>query len=298
MKLQVKLGKTDFTVVVFVQDSSSTTGAGLAGIAAADVNARLIRVETDNDVTIAQITLSDLSALTDAHADGGWFPVDATNAPGWYRLDLPDSTFASGAWSAGVSLIDAGANDIAPLALEFQLVAYDPLDTVRLGLTALPNAAADAAGGLIISDAGGLDADAQRSDVAAILVDTGTTLQGELDGIQADTEDIQTRLPAALVGGRIDATIDNTGLEAGALALINAEVVDALATDTYAEPSGVPSSTDDLATKIGRIYQALIEKATATASAKTFHDNAGNALWKKNVSDDGTTYQETQAASP
>lgn len=36
------------------------------------------------------------------------------------------------------------------------------------------------------------------SNVDAILVDTGTTLQGELDGIQADTEDIQSRLPAAL----------------------------------------------------------------------------------------------------
>jgi hypothetical protein len=40
-----------------------------------------------------------------------------------------------------------------------------------------------------------------------ILVDTGTTLQAELDGIQADTEDIQARLPAALVGGRINANI-------------------------------------------------------------------------------------------
>jgi hypothetical protein len=53
--------------------------------------------------------------------------------------------------------------------------------------------------------------------VDAILVDTGTTLQAELDGIQADTEDIQARIPAALVGGRIDATIDATGMEAGAI---------------------------------------------------------------------------------
>src|SRR5262249_17988062 len=36
----------------------------------------------------------------------------------------------------------------APSPMEFILVAYDPLDTVRLGLTALPNAAAEAAGGL------------------------------------------------------------------------------------------------------------------------------------------------------
>lgn len=37
--------------------------------------------------------------------------------------------------------------------------------------------------------------------IDAILEDTGTTLQAELDGIQADTEDIQSRLPAALTGG-------------------------------------------------------------------------------------------------
>jgi hypothetical protein len=43
--------------------------------------------------------------------------------------------------------------------------------------------------------------------IGDILTDTGTTLQGELDGIQADTEDIQTRLPAALVSGRIDASV-------------------------------------------------------------------------------------------
>ena len=42
------------------------------------------------------------------------------------------------------------------------------------------------------------------TNVDAILVDTMTTLQAELDGIQADTEDIQSRLPAALVGGRMD----------------------------------------------------------------------------------------------
>jgi hypothetical protein len=43
--------------------------------------------------------------------------------------------------------------------------------------------------------------------IGDILTDTGTTLQGELDGIQADTEDIQSRLPAALVSGRIDASV-------------------------------------------------------------------------------------------
>lgn len=52
-------------------------------------------------------------------------------------------------------------------------VSFDPTDGVRMGLTALPNAAADAAGGLTISDAGGLDLDVLNTNVSAILTDTG-----------------------------------------------------------------------------------------------------------------------------
>lgn len=48
------------------------------------------------------------------------------------------------------------------------------------------------------------------ASVAAILVDTGTTLQGELDGIQADTEDIQTKIGSPAVSLAADiATIDD-----------------------------------------------------------------------------------------
>ncbi len=70
------------------------------------------------------------------------------------------------------------------------------------------------------------------TDVAAVLVDTGTTLQAEVDGIQADTEDIQTRLPAALVGGRIDASVGamaaNTLTAAALAADAGAEIADAV----------------------------------------------------------------------
>ena len=47
-------------------------------------------------------------------------------------------------------------------------VSFDPTDSVRIGLTALPAAAADAAGGLAISDAGGLDLDAILADVTGL----------------------------------------------------------------------------------------------------------------------------------
>jgi hypothetical protein len=60
------------------------------------------------------------------------------------------------------------------------------------------------------------------ADINDILTDTGTTLQAELDGIQADTEDIQTRLPAALTAGgniKADALAWN-GLTTVALPLV------------------------------------------------------------------------------
>jgi len=199
-KSEVTLGVTDRTVVVFIPDPASTDGSGKTGLVAANLTVSYTRVETDNDVVVTDVTgsLSDLSALTDAHADWGLKEVSNTLAPGLYRLDIADAVFASGAWYAVVYvMITTSAAAASPM--EFSLVAYNPLDGVRLGLTALPNAAADAAGGLIISDAGGLDADAQLvTKINDILTDTGTTLQAEVDGIQADTEDIQTRLPAAL----------------------------------------------------------------------------------------------------
>lgn len=68
--------------------------------------------------------------------------------------------------------------------------------------------------------------------LADIEVDTSTTLQAELDGIQADTEDIQSRLPAALVNSRMDATVDATGMETGAIdAMMQRALTEAYSTD-------------------------------------------------------------------
>ena len=72
-------------------------------------------------------------------------------------------------------------------------VSVDPTDAVRMGMTALPNAAADAAGGLPISDLGGLDLDAtvgamvytvaNQLDVNALAVSGSTTASDNLEYI-------------------------------------------------------------------------------------------------------------------
>lgn len=45
----IKLGTTDRTVLVYIPDSTSTTGAGKTGLNAAALTVSYTRVETDND---------------------------------------------------------------------------------------------------------------------------------------------------------------------------------------------------------------------------------------------------------
>ena len=164
-------GAVDQTIYVEILDSTSTTGGRKTGLVfnTASLTGYYVR----NGGSATAITLATLAAANSAHSDGGFKEVDATNMPGVYRLDLPDAAVASGADSVVVTL--KGATGMAQVSAEIQLTAVNNQDAVRGGMTALPNAAADAAGGLPISDAGGLDLDAQVvTKINAILADTGT----------------------------------------------------------------------------------------------------------------------------
>lgn len=72
---------------------------------------------------------------------------------------------------------------------------------------------------------------------------------------------------------------------------VNAEVVDALATDTYAEPGqGSPSATLSLAAKINYLFKAWRNRKTQTSTQFSLYaDDATTVDQKSTVSDDGTT---------
>lgn len=157
-KQVVKKGDTSRIEYIFIQDSSSTVGAGLTGLVFN--SASLVASYNRTQGVRVAVTLAT-QTVTGAFSSGGFVEVDATNMPGLYRFDPPDAAFATGVDKTVFQL--KGAANMAPVNLEYQLVDYDPEDAVRLGLTAMPNAAADAGGGLVISDAGGLDMDAVLS---------------------------------------------------------------------------------------------------------------------------------------
>jgi hypothetical protein len=156
-----------------------------------------------------------------AYDEGGFVLVDDTNMPGVYRLDVPDGAFATGVDYVVIQLVAAAANNTIMSPLLIDLTDVDLREGVRAGLTALPDAAADAIGGLPISDLGGLDLD-------AILDDTSSTIPTLIAGVQSDTDDIQSRLPASLIGGRMDSdveAINNSTLAAIRLALSTEVIV-------------------------------------------------------------------------
>lgn len=148
-KVGIKKGATDVSLLLFIQDATETTGVGLAGLAYN--SAGLVCYYCRPGSAAAQLTLAT-QTVTGSHSDGGFVEVHATNMPGVYRLDLSDAIVASGVNS--VALLLHGATDMAPVPIEIELLAYDPQDVVRMGLTALPNAAAEAAGGLFTRGTG------------------------------------------------------------------------------------------------------------------------------------------------
>jgi hypothetical protein len=170
-------GATDQSTVIRIIDD--TTGAPETGVTSATSGLDL-RYRREGAATVA-LTESDLSALTDAHADGGLLHI----LGGYYRLDLPDAAFASGA--NGV-LVCGLADGMVVVGAYHPLVDYNPQDGVRLGLTALPNAAADAAGGLVISDAGGFDID-NRAMAAAAVTNANTVFNTDFSANYNTTND-------------------------------------------------------------------------------------------------------------
>lgn len=154
-------------------------------------------------------------------AGGGTVTEDGTT--GWYKYAM--------------SQADTNGNNIAfnftgtgavPQTINIITTAADPTDNVRLGLTSLPNAAAEADGGLYTRGTGagqinqsangliddnvvnwkGSTAPAMTGDAFARLgAPVGASVSADVAGIQTDTDDIQTRLPASLVSGRIDSSV-------------------------------------------------------------------------------------------
>jgi len=157
----IKKGTTDVSIVIRIIDSSDGTPETGVEHDTSGIDLWYRR----EGATKTSITEAVLGSLDASHSDGGIEHI----GDGYYRLDLPDAAVASGV--NGV-MVGGAVTGMIVIGCYIPLVDYDPYDSVRMGMTALPNAAADAAGGLPISDAGGLDLDAQiGTDIDSLITD-------------------------------------------------------------------------------------------------------------------------------
>lgn len=150
-KQLVQINNTSRTEYVFIQNSSVSTGAGLTGLVfnSAGLTADYC-VERGARVNIPLVT----QTATGAYSSGGFVAVDGTNMPGLYRFDIPNAVFATAGADKAIVMLK-GATNMAPVLLEYQIVAFNPDDAVRLGLTAIPNVAQGTSGSLPTGNATG-----------------------------------------------------------------------------------------------------------------------------------------------
>lgn len=139
----VVAGTTDVSVIIRIVDSTDGTPETGVVFNTSGIDIRYRR-DGATDTAITEVTLT---ALNDAHSDGGFLHI----GNGYYRVDLPDAACASGV--NGV-LVHGTVTGMVVIGCYVPLVSVNPYDAVRMGMTALPNAAAAASGGLFTRGTG------------------------------------------------------------------------------------------------------------------------------------------------
>jgi len=147
-------------------------------------------------------------------------------------------------------------------------------------------------------------ADANTIYKATVSDATGATVGVDVVAVQADTDNIQTRLPAALVGGRMDsdvAAIQSGAITATAIAAdaigaselaadAVAEIADAIWDEAMTESGGVPAVSASFRDALRWMFALSRNKITQTATTQALRNDADGAnLATAAVSDDGVT---------
>jgi hypothetical protein len=208
---------------------------------------------TDNSGGV--VTLSDDARLTRSEvADGVWDEAIAAHVAGG-SFGSEVQTHATQAEILSDATPFAGANIDAAVSSRSSHSAADAADSVwdeavvghvaggsfgaEVQAKAEPgdqmDLVADAVDATsVATDA--IDADALAAD-AVVEIQSGLATAAALAAVQADTDDIQTRLPAALVGGRMDVDVGamQAGVVTAAVIATDAIDADALAADAVAE---------------------------------------------------------------
>ena len=141
----------------------------------------------------------------------------------------------------------------------------------------LPSATAGAAGGVFIAGSNAATTVAITGNITGNLSGSVGSVTGAVGSVTGN------------VGGNVTGSVGS--LAAQAKTDVNAEVVDALATDTYAELGAVPAATSTLKDKINWLFMLARNARTTTATIDAVRNDANSAnVATSTLNDDGTTF--------
>lgn len=127
-------------------------------------------------------------------------------------------------------------------------------------------------------------------------IQSGLATSAAVAAVQADTDDIQTRLPAALVSGRMDSSVGAMAANTLTASALASDAVTEIWASAGVELGGVPSATASAEARLQFLYQALRNQVTVTASTQTISNDAGTVIATASVSDDGATFTRGEFA--
>jgi hypothetical protein len=283
------------------------TGAGLTGLVfnSAGLTADFC-VERGARTPITLVTQTP----TGAYSSGGFCAVDGTNMPGLYRIDIPNAVFATADKSV---VMLKGATNMAPVLLEYQIVAFNPDDAVRLGLTALPNVAQGTSGAIPTGNATGQVTVATNNDKTGYALSGTQTFNvtGNITGNLSGSVGSVTGNVSGSVGsvtGNVTGSVGSIasgGITTGSFAAgaINAAAVatgaidaDSLATDAVEEiadgilkrnldSSGNEASTTSSGRTVRNALRILRNKIDAStgATVDVYNESDTTVIWSMNI---------------
>ncbi len=120
-------GATSESIYIFVRDPS--TMQGLTGLLFS--TSGLKAYYTRNGAAAVAITLAT-QTVTGAFSSGGFVEVSAANAPGLYRLDIPNAALVTGVNGVRVTWTGGGTLDDG---IDLALVDYDPTTVDKTGFS-------------------------------------------------------------------------------------------------------------------------------------------------------------------
>ena len=205
-KIALRRGGTSNIIRVFLQDTTSATGGGKTGLTFSSsglIISTIADVEaTATTYTAAGSTIETITTIGTYAAPTAtkcrFKEIDATNFPGVYEIQIADARFSVA--NSTQLLVSIQCTGVSPVFAEYQFVLVDLLDSVRLGLTALPNVASGSAGAIITSGTG----TAQLS-VSSGAVTVGTINSGAATTVENAVWDatMSSHTGSTTYGGRV-----------------------------------------------------------------------------------------------